>query len=70
MASLKAERAKRQENNEYSDFEDDDEDHLNGGSGQDFDPADFLPNEHGARLCKSFTSKGDYYIFRFLSFCF
>lgn len=54
-AYTKADRLKRQDT-EYGDLEDDDEDHLLSGSGHGldtFDNTDLLPNEHGARLCKS-----------------
>lgn len=57
-AHPKTDRSKRQDSDYGDDFdlEDDDEDHLNGGSGEGlnvFDNSDLLPNEQGARLCKS-----------------
>lgn len=56
MKRANVDRSKRQDH-EYgdSDLEDDDEDHLNAGSGQgptSFNPSDLLPNEQGARLCE------------------
>lgn len=52
-----SDRSKRQDT-EYEELDDDDEDHLNGGSGQgvsNFDVAEWRPNEQGARLCKCFV---------------